>query len=89
MGSNSGLNPCSNGIPSDAIDLAKAMAEDEVLILVLMEYPLTVNAGLFEAQIFCLNPCSNGIPSDKILSYELYRITYVLILVLMEYPLTP
>ena len=34
------LNPCSNGIPSDYSDSVDGVSEG-VLILVLMEYPLT------------------------------------------------
>ena len=38
-----------------------------VLILVLMEYPLTDLEIVIKGLGLCLNPCSNGIPSDLLM----------------------
>ena len=57
-----GLNPCSNGIPSDMSTASPSLIAN-VLIPVLMEYPLT-QRWLTVLWILSLNPCSNGIPSD-------------------------
>ena len=57
------LNPCSNGMPSDLTELAvKNLCL--VLILVLMECPLTLLILILLSICYCLNPCSNGMPSD-------------------------
>ena len=57
------LNPCSNGILSDFL-LFALVAMCSVLILVLMEYSLTLILGGTLLKSMCLNPCSNGILSD-------------------------
>ena len=59
----------------------------DVLIPVLMEYPLTKGNYNVDQKTECLNPCSNGIPSDSIQRQIVWTIQ-VLIPVLMEYPLT-
>ena len=61
------LNPCSNGIPSDRTSFDPLKVQD-VLIPVLMEYPLTETISLRWTAGSCLNPCSNGIPSDTVVS---------------------
>ena len=43
---------------------AKSEPGQYVLILILMEYPLTISRSHEYGQEVCLNPYSNGIPSD-------------------------
>ena len=40
------LNPYSNGIPSDLNELGVGTKVSPVLILILMEYPLTIKGGV-------------------------------------------
>ena len=49
-----GLNPYSNGIPSDSRHLAYETGRKAVLILILMEYPLTKNSLLCLTKIIVL-----------------------------------
>ena len=43
----------------------------QVLILVLMEYPLTIDVISQPVKAGRLNPCSNGIPSDTMIQRAL------------------
>ena len=81
------LNPCSNGIPSDCIIGNHNGYALRVLILVLMEYPLTQlnSIRVMKTKVLILVLMEYPLTITVISSTDLYE---VLILVLMEYPLT-
>ena len=81
------LNPYSNGILTDSKVMTISDEDIAVLILILMEYSLTVGYQYCKNNTDCLNPYSNGILTDMKTRVELFG-TSVLILILMEYSLT-
>ena len=81
------LNPCSNGMPSDALR-HRLMLKKSRLNPCSNGMPSDMTVEAYKKEVERLNPCSNGMPSDLLNKPFICDEDYVLILVLMECPLT-
>ena len=82
------LNPYSNGIPSDSVLNLEECASVRVLILILMEYPLTLASLVIIGSLTVLILILMEYPLTPYYDVLLLTQKDVLILILMEYPLT-
>ena len=83
------LNPYSNGLLSEGRNPLVQRERQNVLILILMDYSLSLSfEGVSKSDLCCLNPYSNGLLSEIAEFCEQIRNLYVLILILMDYSLS-